>query len=189
MGKFKSTKVDEIFPLKTIKIFDRDKEWMTEQLQKISRQKAREYRKNSKSIRYMQLQAKFLKLKRNNCKKYIQKQIEFFRESDPRKFFKRIKKAGERIGEADSSNFTIPSFIEQNLNSKECADLIANHFSSISQEYDPINLQLLPERVKTKILSKHSDVNLPHIEPYQVYEKFAPVNLKCAQWLEIFPRN
>ena len=48
-------KIDDIFPEKTIKIFHKDKEWMTEQVQKIRRQKNREYRKNQKSIRFMEL--------------------------------------------------------------------------------------------------------------------------------------
>ena len=173
-----SQKVDEFFPLKTVKIFNNDREWMTEEVQALRRQKSREYRKNGKSQKYTMLHHKFLQLKTKNSKKYIQKEVEALRTTDPRKFYQRIKKIGDRLGENKMNNFIVPKYEEQNLNPKECANLIAQHFSSISQEYTPIKVDLLPDRVKQKILSNQG--NPPVIEPHKVYEKFKSRKFKLS---------
>ena len=69
-------------------------------------------------------------------------------------------------------------FVEKNLSTKECANLIAKYFSSISQEYEPINLQTLPERVKIKMQSEKQKV--PHIEAYEVLLKFRSRKFKMS---------
>ena len=68
-------KVEEIFPKKRMKIFDKDKEWINPQLQKLRRMKAREYRRKNKSQRYNALQKQFLNLKNKLSKKYIKDNI------------------------------------------------------------------------------------------------------------------
>ena len=78
-----NNKVEQIFPMRSIKIFDRDQEWMTEELQNLRRQKSREYRKNKKSVKYVQLNEKFIKLKYKSSKKYIQKEVEILKEINP----------------------------------------------------------------------------------------------------------
>ena len=108
------TKINEIFPQKTIKIFKRDKEWMTQEIQDLRRQKSREYRKNGKSNKFLQLHKRFLYLKAKSTKKFIQKEIESLRITDPKKFYQKIKQIGDRLGETKSNKFTIPKFIEQN---------------------------------------------------------------------------
>ena len=77
---------------------------------------------------------------------------------------------GDRLGETSHKTFTIPKYMEQNLNLKQCADLIAQHFSSISQEYSPINIELLPNRVKLKIKDENV-YKIPYLEAYEVYLK------------------
>ena len=48
-----NAKIEEIFPTKQVKVFHRDKEFMTERLHKLQRAKEREYRKNKKSKKYL----------------------------------------------------------------------------------------------------------------------------------------
>ena len=62
-------KVDEIFPEKHIKVFQKDKEFMDHKLHDIRRSKAREYVKNKKSQKYMNLDRKYKELKEKNTKK------------------------------------------------------------------------------------------------------------------------
>ena len=52
-------KLDEHFPVKSVKFSAKDKKWMTGELKKLDRQRKREWVKNGKSIRYSELKAKF----------------------------------------------------------------------------------------------------------------------------------
>ena len=54
------------------------------------------------------------------------------------------------------------------MNDQERAEIIAYHFAGISQEYLPLDLDKLPERVKTN-LSTHS--KSPEITEYECYQK------------------
>ena len=45
---------------------------------------------------------------------------------------------------------------------------MAQHFAEISQQFPPLNLNLLPDRVKSKLKNKSSP---PVIQDYQVYDK------------------
>ena len=123
------------------------------------------------------LHEKFLHLKDKNSKKFIQKQVENLKDIDPRKFYQKIKILGDRLGETSVKKFTIPKYVDQNFTPKECADLIARHFSSISQEYAPINVEKLPDRVKLKL---NTETDIPYIEPHQVYQKFRSRKFKMS---------
>ena len=56
--------IDRHFPKKKIKIFRKDKEWMTEKIQRVRRQKAQEYRRRKKSAKFIQLQNKYKQMKK-----------------------------------------------------------------------------------------------------------------------------
>ena len=66
----------QFFPKKEIKIYDGDKEWMTPQLRILRRQKSREYQKNKKSIKFIELEKKFHDMKDFNSREYIKKKVE-----------------------------------------------------------------------------------------------------------------
>ena len=77
--------------------------------------------------------------------KNIEREIESLRKSNPRQFFYRIKKVGARIGECEKSGFTIPAYTENNLSSEEEANKIAEFFSKISREFEPLDRNILPK--------------------------------------------
>ena len=52
----------------------------------------------------------------------------------------------------DASNtFTLPNHEGENLTEEESAEQIAEHFAAISQEFPPLDVSQLPDRVKTKL--------------------------------------
>ena len=55
-----------------------------------------------------------------------------------------LKKLGARHFETTQSGFQLPEHAELNLTSAQSAELIAEHFSRISQEFEPLNTSLLP---------------------------------------------
>ena len=164
-----ATKVEQIFPYKEIKIYQGDKEFMTPCLRKLRRQKSREYMKNKKSEKFIELHKKFRQVREENSKEYVKK-IEELKECNLGQFFKKIKEVGARQGEYSETSFSLSSHLELNLDPKSAAEKIAEHFSSISKEYPPIDEQKLPQRVKEKIF--HPDVALksPKLEEFEVYE-------------------
>ena len=90
------------------------------------------------------------------------------------------------------------SDIEDKLTSTESIERIADYFSQISQEYPPLNINLLPADVKVKILTPVNPDELTQLSDYEVYEKIrkskkprsnVPGDLKLAlaktaQWLK-----
>ena len=68
----------------------------------------------------------------------------------------------------DDQSFSLPGHQELNLTDQQCAERIAEHFSSISKEYSPLIPNLLPDRVKTRL----ADGSIPpRISEYDCYLK------------------
>jgi hypothetical protein len=68
-------------------------------------------------------------------------------------------------------SFTLISHMEDNLTNEESIESIAQHFALISQEYPPLDRNLLPKQVKTKLEAQISPELLPDILDYKVYEQ------------------
>ena len=82
-----SVKVDAIFPTKEVKIHNLDKEFMSNQMRKIRRQKSREYSRKGRSEKFLKMQKEFLDLKNANSIKYIE-EIEELKNCNLGQFFK-----------------------------------------------------------------------------------------------------
>ena len=72
-----------------------------------------------------------------------------------------------RPGDAPSKSFALPDHVERGLSELQSAEEIADFFSSISQEYDPLDVTSLPERVQMKLENDSCD----HLtlEEHEVY--------------------
>ena len=57
------------------------------------------------------------------------------------------------------------------MDDESAAEDIAKHFSSISQEYPPIDAEALPVRVKEKIFAPNVMEKAPFLQEHEVYEK------------------
>ena len=80
-----------------------------------------------------------------------------------------MKSLGAQPGDpTDSCSFTLPAHINENLTDQQSAERIAAHFSAISQEFSPLNIESLPESVKNKL--KCPGV-APSLSNYHVYRK------------------
>ena len=63
---------------------------------------------------------------------------------------------------------------EANLSSEESIEQIANFFAQISQEYSPLNCELLPNRVKVKLNSTSAEQNIvPVLKEQDVSEQIS----------------
>lgn len=119
-------------------------------------------------------------MKEKNSKEYIKKKVEELKSSNLRNFYKKIKDTGSRLGECKSGSFSISSHVEHNLSPDESAERIAQHFSSISKEFPPIDTTLLPKRVQEKILHPDVSTKAPTIQEHEVYQMFIKRGFKAC---------
>ena len=61
--------------------------------------------------------------------------------------------------------------MKDNLTNEESIESIAQHFALISEEYPPLDHNLLPEQMKAKLEAQINSEMLPDILDYKVYEQ------------------
>ena len=91
---------DQCFPTKIRTFFSKNQPFFTEKLEKLKRRKCREFSKNRKSKKFLDMQAIYRKELLNAKKVYYRKKIHALRSSNPRSWYKNIKNL---VGE-DSSD-------------------------------------------------------------------------------------
>ena len=80
-----------------------------------------------------------------------------------------LKRLGGAPGDSqDGGDFILLSHRDHNLSPEESTQKILDFFASISQEYPPLNEELLPDRVKNVLNAQCS--NIPVIADWQVFE-------------------
>ena len=151
---------ESTFPEKKVCFSVLDKPWMTPQLKTIQRQMQREFLKHRMSQRWKDLKKKFKKLKKSSIKYLHQDFIEDMKKTNPVQWYKTAK----RLGGIDSQcNEDIEVEELSGKTNQECAEEIASHYSSISKEYSPINLEELPSFLPS--------LPPPQVSPFQVYQR------------------
>ena len=162
-----STLTDLHFPLKTVKLTSYDKPFFTEKLRHLKRRRQREYRRSGKSEKYLEIKRCFDEAFTKAAQDYKDKIIEEVVEGKRNSAYKAIKKLGNPSSTEES--FQIPSHVDANLSAEESANLLADFFSKISQEFDPIDPSNFSPALKLKLSSATSEV--PYLEEYQIYKK------------------
>ena len=166
-------KLDTILPPKTVKINPNwDKPYITLELKKMDRQIKRQYRRHGKSEKYIKMKMTYdLKMKKA-AQAYLDKNVQSLKEDDPGRAYTNLKKMAAQPGDGSSeSNFTLLSHLSENLSCQESVERIAQHFSQISQEFPPLNIDSLPVKVKAKISAPIMPDQLPDIPDHLVYQK------------------
>ena len=154
------SKLDKHFPTKSIKISTLDKKWFSPSLKLLHRKVKREFYKHRQSNKWRKLKARFKKLKRKAIKTFYSKFVNDLKQSEPGKWYKMAK----RIGAVDEMNSGVIKVDElEGLDNKTSANMIAQAFASVSNEYTPVDLNSLPCYRPVE--------KPPQVEEYSVYEK------------------
>ena len=165
-------KLDEVLPEKNIKTSNNDKPFITADLKHLDRRKKREYRKNGQSTKYKQLKQKFDRKYLKAAEKYIIKNVTELKQADPGKAYSILKRMGAQPGDCDDQgSFTLLNHADNNLSTEESIEQIADYFARISQEYPPLNIELLPQDVKDKLNRPIGPDDLPQLSDYDIYEQ------------------
>ena len=136
------SKLDEFCPEKEFKVSVLDRKWMTPELKSLNRRIKWEFFKNRKSKKWQSLSKKCKKKKKYVVRNFYQKFVNELKESDPSKWYSIAKRIG-----TDPNNKTDGSLVVdclKGLSDSESAEKVAQHFSQISNEYQPLDTLQLP---------------------------------------------
>ena len=139
-------KVDEFLPEKTRKISNDDQPFCTEEMKRLKRLKSREYKKNRKSLKWRDLNVKYQKEVSKAKQNYYRNIIRDLKESKVAQWYSKLK----RLCSYDQMK-SEPIIVEsiKHLTDKEQAEIIADKFAKVSQEYEPL---------------KSEDIHVPEFE-------------------------
>ena len=140
--------LSETFPEKEIIVTPEDKPWFNERLRKTKRQRQREYNRHGRSSKYLDLVSKFDEMFKSELSKYLEKIKMEVTEGKRGSTYPTLKRLGLQPGETTHGGFQLPDHVDQNYSSAQSAEIIAEHFSRISQEYSPLDISRLPPNVQ-----------------------------------------
>ena len=152
--------LDKYFPEKCTKLSNFDKKWMSPELKQLHRSMQREFFKHRKSLKYKEIKSKYKKLKKKSIRSFYTNFVSELKVTDPGRWYSMAKKIGA-VKESNDGEIRIESL--SNLTNKECAEKIAQHFSEISNEYQPIDYSQLPCYLPAP--------PPPQVEEYDVYNR------------------
>ena len=167
-------KLNMIFPQKTVRLtVNLDHPFITAELKTLDRQVKRIYRKQNKSDKYWRLKNAFNEKFKIAAAAYLEKNVRSLKEDNPGTAYRNLKKLGAQPGDCstEEGSFTLLFHLEENLSREESIERIAQHFAQISQEFPPLDYNLLSESVKVKLDKPVHDKDIPIISEYEVYEK------------------
>ena len=116
------------------------------------------------------------KLKEESAK-FIKKQTNLV-SSKNNSWLKHVKRIAACPGDQPTSSFYLPKHVEYNLSALESSYRICEFFSSISQEYSPLNVETLPEHVKLKLTN--DPCSHPNLPDHEVYEGLKKGKITCS---------
>ena len=108
------------------------------------------------------MQEKFDRKYFEAAERYLINNVTELKSTNPGKAYKLLRRMGAPPGGSeDEGAFKLQNHCTANLSPEESLEKIANFFSQISQEYEALNTNLLPERVKVKLQSTNPDQTTP----------------------------
>ena len=164
--------VDIHFPLKKISLSPYDRPWMTEELKKKRRQRQRIYRKEGKSQKYLLLKKDFDDKFKVEAAKYIEKIKQEVVDGKRGSSYSALRKLGNRDFEDSKGQerFDVPEFVDNNFDDKQSSEAMADFFSSISQKFDPIDVDKFSPAIKD-VLEKGKNEPVPILAEHEVHDK------------------
>ena len=161
----------ETFPTKRILVSSQDQPWFNEQLRKLKRSRQREYSRHGRSQNYLHLKATFDEKSKIEIAKYLEKLRLEVAQGTRGSTYPAIKRLGLKPGdELIRNTFQLPGHANRQLSPAQSAEIIAEHFASISQEYAAFNKSMLPLAVQ-EFLSKDDVYLVPKLSLHDVYKR------------------
>ena len=159
--------LDTICPVEEVRLSKYEDKITSKALQTISRQKQREYNKHGNSIRFKELKKKQKERIKAEAVKQLNKQIKKAG-GKGMQWIQEAKRISARPGEDTSPSFTLPGHLDDNLTQEQSAERIVAYFSKISQEYKPVEEDVLAADLQHRL--DHEACYHPEIREENIYQ-------------------
>ena len=165
--------VDIHFPLKSITISQYDKPWFTQELRAMRRRRQRLYRKEGRSQAYLIVKQEFDKKLEKEAFKYIEKIKKEVTEGKRGSSYSSLRRLGDRNFEDTKGHvsFDIPEFVDKGFDDEHSAEAIADYFSSISQEFEPISVERFSPLIKEELERGRDTMEVPILLEHEVHDR------------------
>ena len=161
------------FPEKSLKVCTEDKPWISAELKNLNRKLKREFSKNKKSEKWFSLKKDFDKKCENEKKRYYENIVADLKTSNPSKWYSKVKRMSSAEKE-NCENIVVEDLI--GYDNSEQAVKIAEHYSAISNQYEP----LLNEDFCEYLPAIKGGSTPPYVEPFKVHDAIQKMNRKAA---------
>ena len=89
-------------------------------------------------------------------------------QAEPGQAYKVLKRMGAQPGEnPEDGSFLLPKYVKLGLSAEDSADRLAQSFADIPQEFPPLVIESLPDRIQN-ILKEGESQNIPYISRQMV---------------------
>ena len=122
---------DELFPLKTVRCRSNEKPWITDGIRKLSRQKARVYKREGKSPLWWQLDARMRGMLESSMTNFVDNMTA----GGQRGYFAAVKKLGNPHAKTDWSLANLFPDVDE----KQAGEEAASYFTRICNLFDPLS--------------------------------------------------
>ena len=170
-------KLDEFFPEKTRKISSDDQPWVTHKLKQLDRRRKRLFHRERRSENWKNLNKLFKKEVKSAKSEFYKKSVADLKLKKPGQWYSALK----RISSYDQQKCEQPQVDEiSHLDDLEQAEIIAEKFSKIQNEYQPL---------KTDDISvpRFEEKDIPQFHPSQVWFALSRLNTNKATVPGDFP--
>ena len=161
------TAIDIHCPEVTTRVRLNSRFYVSAKLAELSEQKNLEYRTNKNSDRFKLLRKQVKKEIRDSNRNRINNAVS--RANGSYSWIKEVARLGDHLGEHDRSEISLPEHVDAGLSAQERCEDVANFFSQIRREYEPLSRHNMPDRV-VSALDNCPCSNHPRLDDYQVYE-------------------
>ena len=171
--KMTTNLVDIHFPLKKITISPYDRPWITEELKLLRRRRQRTYRREGRSEKYLLLKQQFDNKLSSEAAKYMEKIRKEVVDGKRGSSYSALRKLGNKEYEVHKGleTFDIPQFVDNDYDDEQSSEAMADFFSSISQEFDPIDVDKFSLFIKEELDKGRNKIDVPSLLEHEVYAK------------------
>ena len=171
------SQLDEFFPQKTRKIQSDDQPWMTQKLKKMDRTRRRLFRKERKSEKWNNCNKMFKKEVKNAKSSFYKKSVAELKTKKPGQWYQSLKK----ITSFDQQKNEQPNVAEiSHLSDQQQAEMIAEKFASIPNEYQPLKSEDIS-------IPSFTESEIPQFLPAQVWFALSRIKTNKATVPGDFP--
>ena len=140
---------EKCFPVKTLKVCEDDQPWMSKSLKKLDRLRKREFYKNKKSEKWQKLNNHFHEKCKIEKQKYYNNIVGDLKVSNVSQWYSKVKRMTGQLSPSLSADASIDEL--RGLSDQEQVEKIADHYASISSEYEQIRAEDFPDFLTMKL--------------------------------------